>query len=745
MTGLGSDFLGAFFAPPNALGADAIDPATAAGIWLEPWIDRAKPPDPLPTVLPRVLPDQSVSWYAMAFTTRQFRGLGAEIYAFAGPSYSTFDGRPADLDNTDPIDVAVAVATEHHAFRFRAPNQDEDRAALRGQLELMRTVWSQRPERVYRAARPVGRVLRDFELAIATADDDASAAALDDLRARGDLSAHNLLFLTIRRYVALGQYQDVLALDELATVLTGDRPRLVTQDLIRAVYAVHLSGAESTGDARAARDIFDGRVIQYYGPLYRSWGGMVAPEALKNFMLAAGLPGRPDHTLRDAILSSPAIRANDRAWLEELATLVPGTDEVRLDDVIGARSDLRSGHYDRALRRLQDVRPSAERAELLIETALNLDSVEATSTALDAVRALPGDIQQALVDSPVHGLLYRQLLARPGGKTETVPRSWLEWLSHLGGVDDALQLAESGAPEWSLASELTADSGSRERFVAEVTATRDEEEASVLRDAVPLMIASLGDDADPALRNCYSALVASLTASDALGLAHLAAIQDLQARQLGLGLTDAEYREIVRDYVDLWSLWGNASAFDWLLDAIDLLAEYGTPGRQGAAELLAIGAEWARHHAGRLRLYQWGRLRALADEAGIAEIAGAIQTEHDQRAAQDDRLATARSTLAGQVIGIYTLTERAGRQAAALLEEEFPGTRVEVRSDLVATPALEQLARGADVFVFAWRSAKHAAAEAIEQTRPAGMPLLRAAGKGASSLVRAVHEFVGLA
>jgi hypothetical protein len=49
------------------------------------------------------------------------------------------------------------------------------------------------------------------------------------------------------------------------------------------------------------------------------------------------------------------------------------------------------------------------------------------------------------------------------------------------------------------------------------------------------------------------------------------------------------------------------------------------------------------------------------------------------------------------------------------------------------------------VFVYAWRSAKHAATEAIEHTRPAEKPLLRAAGKGASSLVRAVHEFVGLA
>lgn len=745
MTGADTKFLSAFFAPPNALGTEALDPATPSGKWLKPWVDRAKPPDPLPTVLPLMSPDQSVSWYALAFSPSQFRGLGAEINAFAGPSYSTFDGRPADLSESDPIDSAVAAATHGHAFRFQAPGEALDRAALRAQLELMRSVWTQRPERVYRATRPVGRVLRDFELAIASADDDASAAILKELRARGDLSAQNLLFLAIRRHVALGEFREVLALDELGTVLTGDRPRLVTQDLIRAVYAVHLSSAEAASDPRAAREIFDGHVLQYYGPLYRSWGGMVAPDALKSFMLIAGLPGRPDQTLRDAILNSPAVRADDRGWLEQLAAVIPGAEQALVDEISSARSDLRSGHYDRALHRLEGAESSVERAELLIEIALNLDSIGATSAAVEGVRALPDEAQRALVESPVHGLLYRQLLGRPGGTAEAIPRSWLDWLSQLGGVDDAPQLAEVGAPEWSLISELALDSGAREQFVAEVTATRDDDDARVLRDAVPLMIASLGDATDPALRGCYAALVASLTASDGLGAAHLAAIQDLQARQLELGLTDVEYRGIVRDYVDLWNLWGSASAFDWLLDAIDLLAEHDTAERQGAAELLVIGADWARRHASRLRLYQWGRLRALAQEAGIDEIAGAIQTEHDERASQDDRLATARSMLDGQVIGIYTLTERAGRQAAALIEEEFPGTRVEVRSDLVATPALEQLARGADVFVFAWRSAKHAATEAIEQARPAGMPLLRAAGKGASSLVRAVHEFVGLA
>ena len=69
----------------------------------------------------------------------------------------------------------------------------------------------------------------------------------------------------------------------------------------------------------------------------------------------------------------------------------------------------------------------------------------------------------------------------------------------------------------------------------------------------------------------------------------------------------------------------------------------------------------------------------------------------------------------------------------------FPGSIVEVNSDLVATDKLRTLARTADMFVFAWKSSSHAAFYCIKEELPTGEPIW-AAGKGTASIMRAVLD-----
>lgn len=96
--------------------------------------------------------------------------------------------------------------------------------------------------------------------------------------------------------------------------------------------------------------------------------------------------------------------------------------------------------------------------------------------------------------------------------------------------------------------------------------------------------------------------------------------------------------------------------------------------------------------------------------------------------------------LAGKLLALYTLTVSAGRQASEALAEAFPGVRVEVTTDLVCTPRLKALARDADLFVLATASAKHAATDCVQRHRAPGSTTAYAAGRGATSLLRAVDE-----
>ena len=109
-----------------------------------------------------------------------------------------------------------------------------------------------------------------------------------------------------------------------------------------------------------------------------------------------------------------------------------------------------------------------------------------------------------------------------------------------------------------------------------------------------------------------------------------------------------------------------------------------------------------------------------------------------------DGFEAAARALNGTRIGIYTLTASAGKRAKRILEAEFPGVSVEVRDDKDASPALEALARAAELFVVVWRSATHAATDATEAHRPKDLPILRPPGTGSSGIVRAVHAHLGI-
>ena len=61
---------------------------------------------------------------------------------------------------------------------------------------------------------------------------------------------------------------------------------------------------------------------------------------------------------------------------------------------------------------------------------------------------------------------------------------------------------------------------------------------------------------------------------------------------------------------------------------------------------------------------------------------------------------------------------------------------------MVRSQQLEELARRSDVFVVCWRSAAHAATQIIERLRPTESATLYPAGKGSSSILRVIEEYL---
>lgn len=756
-----AEFLEVFFAPPNTIAHESADSESAAARWLRPWIERLEAKPPQPTVLPcrRTGETDWVDWYALAFEERQGRELAEELAAFLGPSFSTFTGSRADLDPADAVDAAVAALTSGNAFRLRVLTTENEREQVRSQFEALRRTWEQRPPRIRTIARPVGRVLRDFGIALQARDETASKDYLGELQLLGYLGADNLAFLKIQRLAALERYREIVDLDEFHTVLTAARPRAVTQDLIRAVYNVHLRAFEVIGQPGQALNAMRDTVLTRYPALFRAWAGMPASEALKSFMLLAVLPENPDPGLRDQLLASDRLTDADRPFLEQIAALSHVSAQPTIDRLRDARDALEAGRYDYARELLEGADRGPRRTELLIECALLLDSEVAANDALAALDQLPVDSAQTLADSPVYGALLDRVLALASAESATeardTPTDWVELLSRLDDLSSARAraLAKSSETDWSLTA-FRSDPEQVERLAQLLLAERSEAASEFLRDLLPGLLAFL-DPArdDPALGQLWLAIAQALALSPGLGSSHLALIVELHGRLLRLGVSDTDYEQLVADFREVWREWGTTQTLDALLDMADTLLDHQTAKRGGAAPILADGLALASEHPTRIAAYQLAVIGGLCGEGGLRgdfdTVAERVQQAHARDDAQvstefDAHEAAVRA-LDGTRIGIYTLTTSAGRRAKQILEAEFPGVSVEVRDDKDASPALEALARAAELFVVVWRSAAHAATDAIEAHRPKDLPLLRPPGTGASGIVRAVHAHVGLA
>ncbi len=246
------------------------------------------------------------------------RQLREQLNAFIGPTYTDFTGQYASLSNADSVERAVADAFSPHVFRLRVV-KNGDRERVRSQLLLMRSLRERHPHDAAQALRPVGRLLRDLEMALVVRNESSARQCIDDLRARGRLSALNLAFLKIRLFAAFERWHELLALPETNSLLTIRRPSQVSHALVRAVYNVRFAEYEQAGDARGCVDRFR-ELEPSFGTLFRARGDSHDPTVLKAFLVRA-IAAKPMHLdTVQAIRDVYPVCDTGRPWVDALVS-----------------------------------------------------------------------------------------------------------------------------------------------------------------------------------------------------------------------------------------------------------------------------------------------------------------------------------------------------------------------------------------------------------------------------------------
>lgn len=741
-------WLARFFASPNELSWSSLLDGSAPpreADQVRQWLDLLGSHAAAPLILPFMRGGTVTGWYA---TTQGASGgyeLGDEINAWLGPTWLSRFERVSE-DSGDPMATALRGRFGGTVYRFTG-GDDAAMQTISARLSEFAGVLERRPIARRTRVRPVGAIRSDFERALLAGDEAQAEAMIAEFKQTGRLNEENLRYLEVRLSAGLGLWPQI-ARDHwlIKTLADLALPPQILADLIEALYRTYVEEAEAAGDGTAMRDAFARHIATPYPKLFASRRGIRAPRVVKAFVLYEQLQPNADTSIIDALLGLLPTGTDTSLFEAAPAPQPVPASATTLDQADEAFDD---GQFDRAFEfylRLPASRKTINRMVSCVGTI-------GTDEARDRLLAVLGGADDDLVESLAPAVAARLESLRQSQAADTSPspdtagpsgtNPWMHWAEQLQAGQDlagAERDAQSAPTNWD-ASEIR-DSGLLAQKFADIIGGLNGDAGVVARAAVPQIYASFFPDdvkASPATRPIASLLFLLIAMDETLSRADLDLLAELTNFLIEQGLSSDDYVSLMGDLEDVQKRIGSYAYLPWSLDVSEALAILPCPSddaRDARLRLFLHVLGQAAGFAHRLAPADLLPIETLAKDYGVGpEAVAALKRD----AAADEAGAPSLPNLDGKTIGIYTLAEAAGSRAKVALEDLFPGCKVVVNSDLVATAQLTSLAKAADLFVFAWKSSSHQAFYCVKDAL-AGKEPIWAPGKGTASILRAIRE-----
>ncbi|MFC6154824.1 hypothetical protein [Nocardioides yefusunii] len=234
-----NEFLPRFFGEGNNIWP-GVDPQHAMSSALSKFLDALEKPGECPVILPRqILMAKPSVWYVIAHDTAHVERVRLLLQATVAHSWVPFNGRVAHLTPSDPVDRAVLDFRGPGTTFVLKPSTPEAERRMVWALRRLATSLAGRELRVPSVPRPVGRMLKEFELHLATDSVAGSARILSEIESAGGISHENIAFLRLRRLAQLGLEEEVLSSPSLPSLVYSEPPFLVREAVLGA-WARHL-------------------------------------------------------------------------------------------------------------------------------------------------------------------------------------------------------------------------------------------------------------------------------------------------------------------------------------------------------------------------------------------------------------------------------------------------------------------------------------------------------------------------
>jgi hypothetical protein len=712
-------FLQRFYAPPNRLDPQQLLVSSFIDQGEDAWFAQPARPFFLPADL-----NGWPCWYAVCPDAEQELWLRDLVRAFIG-SWVDLGGGPVPAGSELALDGPVnglLAGTSGLAYRFLAARDQPAQREIRTALTRLGRLLASRPFRRVQLGQPLGRLLADFSDACASGAEGTGARLLQALDGDHRLSRINRLFLRVQFFAAFERWDDLEAVPELGDLLNlEDRPQLVADALARWVVA----RLPEPTDPQSFLDRAQGSLIPSVssirsaaGAIYYAYWSLANGEEASTVAQRLHSSGWFDSAVRRPELGSVLGPAAGKAARAE------AFDSQQL------RRALTEGRIDAAVELLETAPPSVELLPILVDAFARTLS----GAAFSLLQRWDEDLGHSVVTDYL-GRLGRSWEDRPPVIREGLALALQRLFEpNLTPLRRAHQL-EALRQEWVSSAIRPGELGD---VVEASRRLLDSAVAAEARDLIDVLLDLESDvvrtgNTVTGLQDLRMLVVDAWALGDDSGEKRRAErILDVIGRLLAAGVSRSVFDRIVEDLHASWSPFQNDSALPLGLETIEVLAAHrpdGVTSLDGFAA--AILGRVGSHNLARLDPTWVDTAVALAPEFGL-DIALPADRDTGYRGDADSTL---HSEIRGSV-AIYSLMDAAARRAQEILQARFPHVRVEVVTGKVASDALRQSARRADVLVIADKAAAHAATDALKRARGT-RPVEYAGGKGTVSLIEA--------
>ena len=714
-----SRFLSTWFGQGNRLALSHIDERDR----LRRLVDRFDDDLGAPSILPRMSADgEAVIWYLLAGNDDEFRRALGEVHGAIGPTYARWQHPLARLQPADPLDAAVIDLTGGRVAKFVSGSRDEF-DAIWPPLERLLALWLVRPVRTHTLRRPVAVIVRDIDLALHAGATDAARRDVRELRARGAISAQNARFTEVRALAAEGRWSDILASPFFGDLCRVRRPWTVTEVLARAAHEALFRTPANDGDRDAAIAAYRSREDDL-APLLRLRGPTRDSSAIQAFAVHAAAQAATAATFAE--LEAAAGTPHAREWIRALAGEAAPPEPLSTRTAEEALSDAK---FSAALS-LATTGTRAEDGRVAILAAYELGTLGAAQAAMGCWTRLDADARAAATDRRVVREALAEIETLADGRAEIT--SWQDWLGRVAEDPqwaNASAVARSGELEFIAADAVSPETAGQ--MAASIQALLQSTARPLVIDALPALLGWLGSqDAMPSVTTpLYVAVLEALALTEGWESGALEVSGDVVERLVAAGLSRQSYAEVL-DLLDL--IWGSMASrrlAGWFADLAEFLE--GSPGDHDRLRKTFTSGVASLGDPHALDVISLDGLRLVAGRLGLGDLLPSVAEVVEADDAPD-------FDLTGKTIGIYSLTPPALVRAKERILRRYPGVEVITNGDYVATPALTDLAKSADLMIVALGSAKHAATDAISAARPADSATVRGAFKGSTRIVEAV-------